>query len=59
MEDLKLNELSNAELKLKIKGYENEYEVIKNKIDNYINRMNELDKLYNNCKMELKKRNVI
>ena len=59
MEELKLNEMSNSELKLKLLSYENEFEVLKNKIEKHITRMNELDKEYNKIQTELKKRNVI
>lgn len=58
MEELKLSELSNNELKLKMKLYEEEYENIKNKINSYVIRMNELDNLFINVKKELTKRNV-
>lgn len=57
--DLRLNEMSNSEIKIKMKEYENEYEVLKNKIVSCIERMNELDKLYDNSKKELKKRNSL
>jgi len=59
MEELKTNEMSNSELKLKLLSYENEYEVIKNNIEKYVKRMNELDIQYNKVQAELKKRNVI
>lgn len=58
MEELKISELSNNELKLKMKLYEEEYENIKNKINSYVIRMNELDNLFINVKKELTKRNV-
>lgn len=51
MEELKVNEMSNSEIKIKLVEYENEYNAVKNKIRNNIERLNELDKLYNQCKM--------
>lgn len=59
MENIKFSEMSNAEIKLKIKAFEDEYEVLKNKIAEIAIRMNVLDKLYEQGKKELNKRHVI
>lgn len=58
MEELKLSELSNNELTLKLKMYENEYETLKNNISSCVKRMNELSKSFVNVKKELNKRHV-
>ena len=48
--------MSNSELKIKLIEMENEYESIKNKINNLVMRMNELDESYNKVKQILNKR---
>lgn len=58
MEELKLSELSNNELTLKLKMYENEYETLKNKINSCVKRMDELSSSFINVKKELNKRHV-
>lgn len=59
MENLKLNEMSNSEIKIMLVEYENEYDAVKNKIRKNVERLNELDSLYNKAKSELRKRNVL
>lgn len=59
MEEIKINELSNSEIKIKLVEYENEYEAIKSKIVKHIEKLKELDELYSKCKKELIKRNVL
>jgi len=51
--------LSNAEINLKIMGYDNEYNVKKGKIIELVRDLSELDKLYNKAKEELNKRGVL
>lgn len=51
--------LSNAEINLKIMGYENEYNVKKDKILDLIAELQELDALYIEANNELKKRGVL
>lgn len=48
--------MTNAELKLQMKEYENEYETLKNKINAHVERLKELDVLYLKNKQELIKR---
>lgn len=51
--------LSNAEINIKIMGYENEYNVKRDKIITLVNDLQELDALYNEAKEELSKRGVL
>ena len=51
-----LNKLSNAKLNLLLKGMRDEYEVLKNTINNKLNRMEELDKKYSDVEKILIKR---
>lgn len=51
--------LSNAEINLKIMGYENEYNVKKDKIITLIEKLKELDELYIEANNELKKRGAL
>lgn len=51
--------LTNAEINLKLMGYENEYNVKKDKIIALVNELSELDKLYIEANNELKKRGVL
>ena len=53
------SKLSNAEINLKIMGYENEYNIKKDKIIALITELGELDVLYNSANNELKKRGVL
>lgn len=57
--NIDFSKMSNSEINLKIKGYENEYDVKKNKIINLVHELEELDVLYNKANDELKKRNVL
>lgn len=54
--ELDYNKLSNAELNLLLKGMCDEYEVLKNTINNKLNRMEELDKKYSDVEKILIKR---
>ena len=53
---VKMNNLSNAELKIKLTTLENEYEVIKKKINDLIEKMSSLDKEYQSVKAVLDER---
>jgi hypothetical protein len=53
------SKLSNAEINLKIMGYENEYNVKKDKIISMVEELQVLDKLYIEANEELKKRGVL
>ncbi len=53
------SKLSNAEINLKKMGYENEYNVKKDKIISLITDLGELDVLYNSANEELRKRGVL
>lgn len=50
--------MSNAEINIKMMGYDNEYKVKKDKIINLIHELEDLDYLYIKAKEELKKRGV-
>jgi len=51
--------LSNAEINIKLMGYDNEYQVKKNKIIEMVHELEDLDFLYNKAKDELNKRGVL
>lgn len=51
--------LSNAEINIKMMGYDNEYEVKKGKIVELIHDLEDLDYLYNKANEELEKRGVL
>ena len=51
--------LSNAEINIKIMGYENEYNVKKDKIITLVRELTELDELYIKANEELQKRGVL
>ena len=53
------SKLSNAEINIKIMGYENEYNVKKDKIISLVHELQELDTLYNEANNELQKRGVL
>jgi len=57
--NIDFTKLSNAEINLKKMGYDNEYNVKKNKIIELIGELEELDKLYIKADAELKKRGVL
>jgi hypothetical protein len=57
--NIDFTKLSNAEINLKIMGYENEYNVKRDKIITLVNDLQELDVLYNEAKEELSKRGVL
>lgn len=51
--------LSNAEINLKMMGYDNEYKIKKDKILELVSELQELDVLYNKAQEELNKRGVL
>lgn len=53
------SKLSNAEINLKIMGYDNEYNIKKDKIIELVHELEDLDVLYRNAKDELNKRGVL
>ena len=53
------SKLSNAEINLKIMGYDNEYNVKKDKIIGLVHELEDLDFLYKKAKDELNKRGVL
>ena len=53
------SKLSNAEINIKIMGYENEYNVKKDKIISLVHELQELDALYNEANDELQKRGIL
>ena len=57
--EVDFSRLTNAEINLKIMGYENEYNVKKDKILALVEDLKELDKLYIDANNELKKRGVL
>jgi hypothetical protein len=57
--NIDFSKMSNAEINLKIKGYDNEYEVKKDKIIELVHELEDLDYLYNKASDELKKRGVL
>ena len=58
-EKVDFTKLSNAEINLKIMGYENEYNIKKGKILDMITELQELDALYIEANNELNKRGVL
>jgi hypothetical protein len=57
--DIDFSKMTNAEINLKIMGYSNEYDVIKEKIVKMVGKLQELDDLYIKANEELKKRGVL
>lgn len=57
--NIDFSKLSNAEINLKIMGYENEYNIKKDKILSMVAELQELDALYIAANNELKKRGVL
>ena len=53
------SKMSNAEINIKIKGYNNEYNVKKDKIIQLVHELEDLDYLYNKATNELNKRGVL
>jgi hypothetical protein len=57
--NIDFSRLSNAEINLKIMGYDNEYKVKKDKIIDLVQELEDLDFLYKKAKNKLNKRGVL
>ena len=57
--NIDFSKLSNSEINIKMKSYDNEYNVKKSKIISLISELQDLDYLYMNAKKELSKRGVL
>jgi len=57
--NIDFSKLSNAEINIKIMGYENEYSAKKDKIIKLVGDLQKLDVLYNKANEELQKRGVL
>ena len=57
--NIDFSKMANSEINLKIIGYENEYEIKKNKIMKLVRELEDLDYLYIKAAKELKKRGVL
>lgn len=57
--NIDFTKMSNAEINIKVIGYDNEYEMKKSQIINLVHELENLDYLYNKAKAELKKRGVL
>lgn len=57
--NIDFSKMANSEINLKIIGYENEYEIKKNKIMKLVRELEDLDYLYIKATKELKKRGVL
>ena len=53
------SKMTNSEINIKMMGYDNDYEVKKNKIIDLVHELEDLDYLYNKAKDEIKKRGVL
>ena len=58
-EHIDFSNLTNSEINLKMKGFENEYNIKKDKIINLIADLKELDELYIEAKAEMDKRGTL
>lgn len=57
--NIDFSKMSNADISMKMRGYDNEYQVKKQKIINLIGELEQLDKIYISAKKELEKRGVL
>jgi len=57
--NIDFTKMSNSEIKIKIMGYDNEYDVKKNKIINLVHELEDLDYIYRKANEELEKRGVL
>lgn len=57
--NIDFSKLSNSEINIKMKSYDNEYNVKKSKIISLISELQDLDYLYMKAKKELSKRGVL
>ena len=57
--DIDFSKMSNADINLKIIGYNNQYEIKKSKIIDLVRELEDLDYLYIKANDELKKRGAL
>lgn len=57
--NIDFSKLSNSEINIKMKSYDNEYNVKKSKIISLISELQDLDYIYMKAKKELSKRGVL
>ena len=57
--NINFSKLSNSEINIKMKSYDNEYNVKKSKIISLVSELQDLDYLYLKAKEELSKRGVL
>ncbi len=57
--NINFSKLSNSEINIKMKSYDNEYNVKKSKIISLVSELQDLDYLYMKAKEELSKRGVL
>ena len=57
--NIDFSKLSNSEINIKMKSYDNEYNVKKSKIISLISELQDLDYLYMKARKELSKRGVL
>lgn len=57
--NIDFSKLSNSEINIKMKSYDNEYNVKKSKIISLVSELQDLDYLYIKAKKELSKRGVL
>ena len=57
--NIDFSKLSNSEINIKMKSYDNEYNVKKSKIISLVSELQDLDYLYMKAKEELSKRGVL
>lgn len=57
--NIDFSKMSNADIRIKLMNYENEYEAKKTSIIKLIHELQELDKLYIEANNELKKRGTL
>lgn len=57
--NIDFKKLTNAEINLKMMGYDNEYSVKKEKIIQLIHELEDLDFLYNKAKEEIERRGIL
>lgn len=57
--NIDFSKMTNAEINIKVMGYNNQYESKKSKIIDLIHELEDLDYLYNKANDELKKRGVL
>ena len=57
--NIDFSKLSNSDINIKMKSYDNEYNVKKSKIISLISELQDLDYLYMKAKKELSKRGVL